>query len=67
MAERSSAHGVKRLDQLIVEGVQLALAPTSDASRLQSLRGIPHVSAVTLSVELGYITTSFESAGPEAV
>src|SRR6266404_2647795 len=54
---------VKRLEQSIVEVIQLAPAPMQEVVRgLQALRGIAHISAVTIAVELGNITSRFESA-----
>ena len=54
---------VKRLEQSIVEVIQLAPAPMQQVVRgLQALRGIAHISAVTIVVELGNITSRFESA-----
>src|SRR5712675_342353 len=54
---------VKRLEQSIVEVIQLAPAPMQEVVRgLQALRGIAHISAVTIVVELGNITSRFESA-----
>jgi len=45
---------VKRLEQSIVEVIQLAPAPMQEVVRgLQALRGIAHISAVTIAVELG--------------
>ena len=58
MAER-----VKRLEKSIVEVIQLAPASMQEVIRgLQALRGIAHLSAVTIAVELGNITSRFESA-----
>src|SRR6267154_1873461 len=54
---------VKRLEQSIVEVIQLAPAPMQEVVRgLQALRGIAPISAVTIAVELGNITSRFESA-----
>jgi hypothetical protein len=54
---------VKRLEQSIVEVIQLAPAPMQEVVRgLQALRGIAHISAVTIAVELGNITSRFENA-----
>jgi len=54
---------VKRLEQSIVEVIQLAPAPMQEVVRgLQALRGIAHISAVTIAVELGNITSRFERA-----
>ncbi len=58
MAER-----VKRLENSIVEVIQLAPASMQEVIRgLQALRGIAHISAVTIAVELGNITSRFEHA-----
>ena len=58
MAER-----VKRLEKSIVEVIQLAPASMQEVIRgLQALRGIAHLSAVTIAVELGNITSRFEHA-----
>ena len=58
MAER-----VKRLEKSIVEVIQLAPASMQEVVRgLQALRGIAHISAVTIAVELGNITSRFERA-----
>ena len=58
MAER-----VKRLEKSIVEVIQLAPASMQEVIRgLQALRGIAHISAVTIAVELGNITSRFEHA-----
>jgi len=54
---------VKRLEQSIVEVIQLAPVPMQDVVRgLQALRGIAHISAVTIAVELGNITSRCERA-----
>src|SRR6202453_2061106 len=54
---------VKRLEQSIVEVIQLAPVPIQNVVRgLQALRGIAHISAVTIAVELGNITSRFERA-----
>ncbi len=54
---------VKRLEKSIVEVIQLAPASMQEVIRgLQALRGIAHISAVTIAVELGNITSRFESA-----
>ena len=46
-----------------MEVIQLAPAPMQEVIRgLQALRGIAHISAVTIAVELGNITSRFESA-----
>jgi transposase len=58
MAER-----VKRLEQSILELVNLALAPVQAVIQgLQALRGVAHISAVTIAAELGNISSRFESA-----
>jgi transposase len=52
---------VKRLETSIVEVIQKAPAPMQEVVRgLQALRGIAHISAVTIAVELGNITSRFE-------
>src|SRR5450631_1811046 len=54
---------VKRLEEAILEVIQLAPAPMQEVIRgLQALRGVAHISAVTIAVELGNITSRFESA-----
>ncbi len=54
---------VKRLEEAILEVIQLAPAPMQEVIRgLQALRGVAHISAVTIAVELGNITARFESA-----
>jgi transposase len=54
---------VKRLEKSIVEVIQLAPASMREVVRgLQALRGIAHISAVTIAVELGNITSRFERA-----
>ena len=54
---------VKRLEEAILEVIQLAPAPMQEVIRgLQALRGIAHISAVTIAVELGNITSRFERA-----
>jgi hypothetical protein len=54
---------VKRLEKSIVEVIQEAPAPMREVVRgLQALRGIAHISAVTIAVELGNITSRFEQA-----
>ena len=54
---------VKRLEKSIVEVIQLAPASMQEVIRgLQALRGIAHLSAVTIAVELGNITSRFEGA-----
>jgi transposase len=58
MAER-----VTRLEKSIVEVIQLAPASMREVVRgLQALRGIAHISAVTIAVELGNITSRFKGA-----
>ncbi len=53
---------VKRLEQSIVEVIQLAPASMQEVIRgLQALRGIAHISAVTIAVELGNITSRFKN------
>jgi transposase len=54
---------VKRLEEAILEVVKLAPASVQEVIRgLQALRGIAHISAVTIAAELGNITSRFESA-----
>jgi transposase len=54
---------VTRLEKSIVEVIQVAPAPMREVVRgLQALRGIAHISAVTIAVELGNITSRFEGA-----
>jgi transposase len=54
---------VTRLEKSIVEVIELAPAPMQEVVRgLQALRGIAHISAVTIAVELGNITSRFEGA-----
>ena len=54
---------VKRLEEAILEVVKLAPASAQEVIRgLQALRGIAHISAVTIASELGNITSRFESA-----
>jgi transposase len=54
---------VKRLEKSIVEVIQLAPAPMQEVVRgLQALRGVAHISAVTIAVELGNITSRFQGA-----
>lgn len=54
---------VRRLEQVIVEVVQLAPAPMQEVIRgLQALRGVAHISAVTIAAELGNISSRFENA-----
>lgn len=54
---------VKRLEEAIFEVVKLAPQPMQEVIRgLQALRGVAHISAVTLAAELGNISSRFESA-----
>ena len=54
---------VKRLEEAILEVVKLAPQPMQDVIRgLQTLRGVAHISAVTIAAELGNISSRFESA-----
>jgi transposase len=54
---------VKRLEEAILEVVELAPQPMQDVIRgLQALRGVAHISAVTITSELGNISSRFESA-----
>jgi transposase len=54
---------VKRLEQAILEVVKLAPAPVQAVFRgLQALRGVAHISAVTIIAELGNTSSRFESA-----
>jgi transposase len=54
---------VKRLEQSILEVVKLAPAPMQAVIQgLQALRGVAHISAVTIAAELGNISSRFESA-----
>src|SRR3974390_1183899 len=54
---------VKRLKEAILEVVKLAPQPMQELIRgLQALRGIAHISAVTLAAELGNISARFQSA-----
>ena len=54
---------VKRLEQSILEVVKLAPAPVQAVIQgLQTLRGVAHISAVTIAAELGNISSRFESA-----
>ena len=54
---------VKRLEEAILEVVKLAPQPMQELIRgLQALRGVAHISAVTIASELGNITSRFESA-----
>jgi transposase len=54
---------VKRLEEAILEMVKLAPQAMQELVRgLQALRGIAHISAVTIATELGNISSRFESA-----
>jgi transposase len=54
---------VKRLEEAILEVVKLAPQPMQEVIRgLQALRGIAHISAVTIATELGSISSRFQSA-----
>jgi HipA-like protein len=54
---------VRRLEEAILEVVKLAPQPMQEVIRgLQALRGIAHISAVTIATELGNITSRFQSA-----
>ena len=54
---------VKRLEEAILEVVKLAPEPMQELIRgLQALRGVAHISAVTIASELGNISTRFQSA-----
>src|SRR5664280_1522819 len=54
---------VKRLEKSIVEVIQLAPASMQEVVRgLQALRGVAHISAVTIAAELGNISSRFENA-----
>jgi len=54
---------VKRLEEAILEVVKLAPQPMQEVIRgLQALRGVAHISAVTIAAELGNISSRFESA-----
>ena len=54
---------VKRLEEAILEVVKQAPQAMQELIRgLQALRGVAHISAVTIAVELGNITSRFESA-----
>jgi transposase len=54
---------VRRLEQSILEVVKLAPAPVQALIQgLQALRGVAHISAVTIAAELGNISSRFESA-----
>jgi transposase len=54
---------VKRLEEAILEVVKLAPEPMQELIRgLQALRGVAHISAVTIASELGNISSRFQSA-----
>ena len=54
---------VKRLEEAILEVVKLAPQPMQEVIRgLQALRGVAHISAVTIATELGNISSRFASA-----
>src|SRR5664279_584848 len=54
---------VKRLEKSILEVVKLAPAPVQAVIQgLQALRGVAHISAVTIVAELGNISSRFENA-----
>ena len=54
---------VKRLEEAILEVVKLAPQPMKEVIRdLQALRGVAHISAVTIVAELGNISSRFQSA-----
>jgi transposase len=54
---------VKRLEEAILEVVKLAPQAMQELVRgLQALRGIAHISAVTIATELGNVSSRFESA-----
>ena len=54
---------VKRLEDAILEVVKLAPQPMQEVIRgLQALRGMAHISAVTIASELGHISSRFPSA-----
>ena len=54
---------VKRLEEAILEVVKQAPQPMQGVIRgLQALRGVAHISAVTIAAELGNISSRFESA-----
>jgi transposase len=61
-AEHMSAR-VKRLEEAILDVVKQAPQAMQELIRgLQALRGIAHISAVTIAAELGNISSRFESA-----
>jgi transposase len=54
---------VKRLEEAILEVVKQAPQAMQEVIRgLQALRGVAHISAVTIAAELGNISSRFESA-----
>ena len=54
---------IKRLEEAILEVVKLAPQATQELVRgLQALRGVAHISAVTIAAELGNISSRFQSA-----
>ena len=54
---------VRRLEQVIVEVIKQAPQAMQEVIRgLQALRGVAHISAVTIAVELGNISSRFQSA-----
>jgi transposase len=54
---------VKRLEEAILEVVKQAPQPMQEVIRgLQALRGVAHISAVTVAPELGNISSRFQSA-----
>ena len=54
---------VKRLEEAILEAVKQAPQAMQEVIRgLQALRGIAHISAVTIATELGNVSSRFESA-----
>ena len=54
---------VKGLEEAILEVVKLAPQPMQEVIRgLQALRGVAHISAVTIAAELGNISSRFQSA-----
>jgi transposase len=54
---------VGRLEEAILEVVKLAPQPMQELIRgLQALRGVAHISAVTIAAELGNISSRFDSA-----
>lgn len=54
---------VKRLEEAILEMAKQAPPAMQEVIRgLQALRGIAHISAVTIATELGHVSSRFESA-----